>query len=414
MLESILMFALLGLGFVAGGWFFTQRLQKRFHGEKEDMQARLNEAEQQRELLAQQKDFLLQQHKRELDLLRQTAEKEENRWEERMKQQEERFASLSRKVLETNTNKLKEDNAEQMSAVLAPLKIQLEQLGKAVHDTNTNGASHKASLETAIKSMMAKAEALGRDAQNLALALKGDSKKQGDWGEMVLERMLEESGLRKNEEYFIQEVHKTEEGKNLRPDVVIRFPEERCVVVDSKVSLTAYANYMAAEEEETRQAALRAHVASVRSHIGELHAKDYQHVVKDTISYVLMFIPNEASYIAAVQAEPSLPLEAYQKGILIISPSNLLMALQLAYNLWQKERQVRNVEAIYDRACKMYEKMVGFQKSFLSVGAELKQAQERYDQALGQLSKGRGNVLHQMEDLRQMGINTSKRLELED
>lgn len=323
------------------------------------------------------------------------------------------FSTLADKILQDNTQRLSTNNEESMNGILKPLREQLERLGKAVQDTNTASAERKASLETVLKGMMEKTECLSKDAENLALALKGDSKKQGDWGEMVLERMLEESGLRKGEEYYVQSNYKTEEGSNVRPDVVIRFPDKRCIVIDSKVSLTAYTQYMAAEHEEERFSYLNAHVASVRKHIDELSGKDYASVVEDTISYVLMFMPNEASYMAAVQAAPSLPMDAYKRKIILISPTNLLMALQLAYNLWQKEIQNQNVAAIFERATKLYDKLANVQESFESVGKALTSAQSSYESALNQFCNGRGNFAGQVQKLLKMGISPRKQLQVQ-
>ena len=352
--------------------------------------------------------------KTELQKEQELREGESARMEEMQKKHFAQFENLANEILEKNAGKLKETNQESMGTLLKPLRDQLENLGKAVNHTNETAAGNKASLETAIKAMMEKTESLGRDAENLTLALRGDSKKQGDWGEMILERMLEESGLRKGEEYFTQENHKTEDGRDVRPDVIIRFPDKRCVVVDSKVSLTAYAMYCGAEKEEERQMYIGQHVASVRKHINELATKDYSAVVEDTISYVLMFMPNEASYMAALQACNDLQMEAYRRRVILISPTNLLMALQLAYNLWQKERQTRNVQQIFKRATSLYEKMCNVQESMEKVGNSLRQAQDAYTKACDQLYRGRGNYARQLEDLRQMGISTAKQLRLED
>ena len=324
------------------------------------------------------------------------------------------FKNLAGEILEQNAGKLKDSNNENINSLLTPLREQLENLGKAVVATNETAAGNKASLEAAIKAMMEKTENLSHEAESLTLALRGNTKKQGDWGEMILERMLEESGLRKGEEYYVQENFKTEDGKDMRPDVVIKFPDNRCVIVDSKVSLTAYALYSAASSDSERSTHLSAHVASVRRHIEELAAKDYSGIVSNSISYVLMFMPNEASYMAALQADPSLPLDSYKKKIVLISPTNLLMALQLAYNLWQKERQTRNVENIIDRATKLYDKLAGVQDTLEKVGRGIKMAHDSYDQAFSQLFRGRGNYAKQLEDLRQMGISPNKRLRLED
>lgn len=333
---------------------------------------------------------------------------------DRIKEMQEKhyaqFSSLADKLLQNHSLRLNASNKESLDSILKPLRDQLDSLGKAVHDTNTASAERKASLETVIKGMMEKTDCLSRDAANLALALKGDSKKQGDWGEMVLERMLEESGLRKGEEYYVQPNFKTEDGCNVRPDVVIRFPDKRCIVVDSKVSLTAYAQYMAAETDEARFKYMNAHLSSVRKHIDELAVKDYASIVEGTISYVLMFMPNEASYMAAVQAAPSLPMEAYKRKIILISPTNLLMALQLAYNLWQKELQNKNVAAIFDRATKLYDKLAAVQESFDSVGKALSSAQACYNAALDQFSEGHGNFTGQVKKLLKMGISPRKQL----
>lgn len=390
------------------------------------------EGEQKRyESEAARHDELQEQHRRlqtaytealtSLERCRTALEKEQlHRREEsdRIREMQEKhfsqFRNLAGEIMEQNAGKLKDTNRESMDGLLKPLREQLESLGKAVTHTNETAAGNKASLESAIRLMMEKTESLGHDAKNLTLALRGNSKKQGDWGELILERMLEESGLRKGEEYFVQENHKTEDGRDVRPDVIIRFPDERCVVVDSKASLTAYALYSAAETEEERQLHLDAHVVSVRKHIEELAGKDYSAIVEGTISYVLMFMPNEASYMAALQHSPELPMEAYRRRIILISPTNLLMALQLAYNLWQKERQTRNVEKIFDRATKLYDKMCMVQDSLEKVGKGLEQAQNAYARACDQLYRGRGNYARQLDDLRQMGISPSKRLKLSE
>ena len=339
---------------------------------------------------------------------------QEERWREQQKTAVEQFRALSTQALADNARQLKATNHEQMAALLQPLKEQISGLGQAVQQSNTSHASNTASLSKMIELVAAKAERLSTDAEHLSRALRGDSKKQGDWGEMVLERMLEESGLKKGEEYYTQQVHTTDDGRHLRPDVVVRFPEGRSVVIDSKVSLTAYATFAAAEDDEARAAALAAHVASVRRHMDELAEKDYSAVVKESVGYVLMFVPNEASYIAAVQAQPELPLEGYRKRVLMISPTNLLMALQLAYNLWQKERQSRNVEAIFAKAAAIYDKCALLTESFEDVGKNLRRAMESHEQAMSRFNSGRGNLTRQVEDLRQMGVSTSKRLSLTD
>lgn len=325
-----------------------------------------------------------------------------------------KFRNLAGEVMEQNAGKLKDTNKEHMDSLLKPLREQIENLGKAVAASNETAAGNKASLEAAIKAMMDKTESLGRDAENLTLALRGNTKQQGDWGELILERLLEESGLRKDEEYYVQENHKTDSGRDVRPDVIVRFPQNRCVIIDSKVSLTAYVQYVAAESDAERKRYLDAHVASVRRHIDELAAKQYAAVVKGAISYVLMFMPNEAAYMAAVQADQSLTIDAHRKKIVLISPTNLLMALQLAYNLWQKERQTQNVENIIYRATKLYEKMAGMQENMERVSRALKQADQAFHNASKQFYLGKGCFCDQLEELRSMGITPNRQITIQD
>ena len=251
---------------------------------------------------------------------------------------------------------------------------------------------------------------IGSDAANLTRALKGDSKMQGDWGEMVLETILENSGLRKDEEFFIQENTKDEEGKNFRPDVIVRFPEGRSVVIDSKVSLTAYSDAIAAEDDGERERLMKLHAASVRRHIDELAEKDYSKLVDDAIGFVLMFIPNETSYIAAMKQQPELSRYAYQKKIIIISPSNLLMALQLAYNLWQYDRQNKNVEKIVKTAADLYDKVAGFEDTFMGVGDLITRLSGTFDKAKKQLYDGAGNVMRRVESLKKLGVTPKKHI----
>lgn len=340
--------------------------------------------------------------------------RDEERWTERLHDMELRFSQLSQTILNGSTDKLKTENSEQMKAVLQPLRDQLETLQKAVRDTNANTAGSRSSMETLVKQLMERTESMSKDAVNLTKALKGDSKVQGDWGEMILERMLEDSGLRSGEEYVVQEVHKGEDGRILRPDVIIRLPENRAVIVDSKVSLTAYAQYTEAEDEVFREMYAKQHVESIRKHINELHEKNYAATVENSIGYVLMFMPNEAAYVLAMQKADQLPMEAYRKNVLLISPTNLMMALQLAYNLWQKERQTQSVNKIIEQAARIYDKCVNVEESFTALGKSLEQASQRYGEAMNRFKDGNGNLTRQVHKLTSMGVTPKKRLTVSD
>lgn len=355
--------------------------------------------------LQQQNDFLKQQLKAE-----------EDRWQERLQQQEERFEQLSRRILDQNTNQLKASSAEQLGNVIQPLKEQLEGLRKSVSDTNKDNATARGSIETLVKQLMERADGISKDATNLTRALKGDSKMQGDWGEMLLSRLLEGSGLRPGEEFDTQATFSDKNGNKFRPDVVVNLPENRTIIIDSKVSLTAYARWVELDAESAaadRESALKAHVESVRKHIQELADKDYVSIVPGSIGHVLMFMPNESAYIAAVQARPELVREAYSRGVLLISPTNLLMALQLAYNLWQKERQSRNVQNIISRAESLYKKCIGVGASMEKVKRAIETLSSAYEKAEGQFRSGRGSLCRQIDQLCEFGITPAQRLELE-
>lgn len=320
---------------------------------------------------------------------------------------------------------LQENNRLQMDELLKPIKEQFADFKKSVEESKTQNEVNKKELQStfeatmklfqqeqqqAVTSLKEQTSKIGSDAANLTKALKGDSKMQGDWGEMVLETILENSGLRKDEEFFIQENTKDENGKNFRPDVIVRFPEGRSVVIDSKVSLTAYTDALAAETDEERERLMKSHALSVRKHIDELAEKDYSKLVDDAIGFVLMFIPNETSYIAAMKQQPDLSRYAYQKKIIIISPSNLLMALQLAYNLWQYDRQNKNVEKIVKTAADLYDKVATFEDTFTGIGDLIIRLSGTYDKAKKQLYDGTGNVMRRVESLKNLGVTPKKQI----
>ena len=393
--------------------------------QKTDEESRWQERLQQQQIQFEQKEALLlkdsdakvaavQQQK---DFLQQQKAEEEARWQERLKQQEERFEQLSRRILDQNTTQLKASSAEQLGNVIQPLKEQLEGLRKSVADTNTGNASARSSIETLVKQLMERADGISKDASNLTRALKGDSKVQGDWGEMMLSRLLEGSGLRPGEEFSTQLTFKDKKGAAFRPDVVVNLPENRTIIIDSKVSLTAYARWveMDADAPQTeRDAALKAHLESVRRHVVELAEKDYVSIVPGSIGHVLMFMPNESAYVAAVQANPEIIREAYARGVLLISPTNLLMALQLAYNLWQKERQSRNVQNIISRAESLYKKCLTVSAGMEKIRRSIDSLDTAYTQVEGQFKSGRGSLCRQIDQLCEFGVTPSRRLALDD
>ena len=415
-----------------------------------------NAGEEKAQLLAkiQVKDTEIEQAKRELEQIRSHHANELNMLKEQManerayaaqlrkendlqwaqkletlRQEMQRMTSEQQKAaaeqLAAKQSALQENNRLQMDELLKPIKEQFADFKKSVEESKTLNEVNKKELQStfeatmklfqqeqqqAVTSLKEQTQKIGSDAAKLTKALKGDSKMQGDWGEMVLETILENSGLRKDEEFFIQENTKDENGKNFRPDVIVRFPEGRSVVIDSKVSLTAYTDALAADNDLDRERLLKAHALSVRKHIDELAEKDYSKLVDDAIGFVLMFIPNETSYIAAMKQQPELSRYAYQKKIIIISPSNLLMALQLAYNLWQYDRQNKNVEKIVKTAADLYDKVAGFEDTFTAVGDVLNRLSATYDKAKKQLYEGPGNVMRRVESLKALGVTPKKQI----
>ena len=354
----------------------------------------------------------------------------DQQWAQKLEALKQEMQKTAAEQLAAKQSALQENNRQQMDELLKPIKEQFADFKKSVEESKTMNEVSKKELQNTFEATMKlfqqeqqqtvanlkeQTMRIGSDAANLTKALKGDSKMQGDWGEMVLETILENSGLRKDEEFFIQENTKDENGKNYRPDVIVRFPEGRSVVIDSKVSLTAYTDALATDDEAEKDRLMKAHAQSVRKHIDELAEKDYSQLVDDAIGFVLMFIPNETSYIAAMKQQPDLSRYAYQKKIIIISPSNLLMALQLAYNLWQYDRQNKNVEKIVKTAADLYDKVAGFEDTFTGIGDLITRLSGTFDKAKKQLYEGQGNVMRRVESLKGLGVTPKKKIKaLED
>lgn len=307
------------------------------------------------------------------------------------------FKAMSVEMMRTQGDTLREQHLHSLEALLKPL-------GHDIESFRTQFVSSHASLDRYIEALVRQTATLGREAEDLAKALKGNSKLQGNWGEAVLANLLSTAGLTEGRDFTLQHHVEGETGSKAIPDVVVHLPERRNVVIDSKVSLKAYTEYVAADTAEEQAQKLKEHVRSVRRHIQELSAKNYQKLVPDTIGYVLMFIPGEAAYVAAVNADPQLPTDAYAARIILINPTNLLMALQLAYNLWQSELQSRSVSEIYTSAEKLYKKFATFAQNFTKIGTGLAQLQRTYDDAQRQLTTGRGNIVSQLEGWKKKGL----------
>ena len=329
----------------------------------------------------------------------------------------EQMQTTSEKVLKMRQEELGKANSEQMTRIVDPLtqsfrqiKEQMAKMEESVQKVNTESAERKVSITQTIEALAKETMKVGTQAEDLAKALKNKSKVQGDWGEQVLENILEGSGLRRGEDYLVQHNVKDEENGNFRPDIIVRCPGDKNIVIDSKVSLSAYLDYVSAESPEEQKKASRENYDSVKKHIDELSAKNYEKLVGNTISHVLMFIPNEGSYILALQHDPKIAQYAFGKNVLLINPTNLMMSLKLIYNIWQSERQSRNVETIVQESTGLYEKFAGFLDSFSDIGKKIESLHSSFTTAENQLCTGRGNLIKRVESLKEKGILPKKSL----
>ena len=320
------------------------------------------------------------------------------------------FEATSQKLLKERSDDLKGVNKEQMDNITKPFFKEMEELRKMIGETKTGTDKTITELGATIKTVMDRSEQMSKDTQNLAEALKNRGKVQGDWGEQVLENILRDSGLRENEEYFVQQNTKDEGHNDKRPDIVVRCADGTKVVIDSKVSLTAYTDYIGAENEEERKAAIKANRESIWNHVKELADKDYSKIVPQSMPVVLMFVPNEGSYILALNDDPQIGQKAFSKGVLIINPTNLMLALKLILQTWRNTRQEESCQKIIDAAKKIYEKYCTFTDSMNEVGEQLSRAQKSYDKAVGQMKEGRGNLSGCINGLIDLGVQSSKKI----
>ncbi len=359
--------------------------------------------------MAEERYANLEKHSQEL------REQEERNHENRLREQEEQFdkkmelmkgefEKLANDIFEKKSAGLKEANNENISALLNPLKEKIDSFRKEAEEGRKSDVDRSASIRTSIGHLIEETRRVGQDANNLAEALKAKPKMQGNWGEMILKDILEGSGLKEGEEFFTQQSVRDEDNNRLIPDVIVKYPGGKSIIIDSKVSLTAYTEYISSESEEDMAQHLKAHLDSVRKHVKELSEKNYSSVVKGSLGFVLMFMPNEGAYILAMQNDQKLASDAYEKNVIIINPTNLMLALNLIYNLWQSEKQVRNVDKIIASASALYDKFANFSKSFADIRSKITSLQSSYEKAEGQLTTGRGNIVKRLSDFKGYGV----------
>ena len=333
---------------------------------------------------------------------------------ESKEQMGEAFENIANKIFDDKSKKLVDNNKESLSTVLNPLQDKIRQFEKRVEDTYEKESKARFSLEREIKQLHEMNTQISEDAVNLTNALKGDNKAQGNWGEMILETLLENSGLVKGREYEVQVSLQSTEGGKFQPDVIVHLPESRDIIIDSKVSLKAWDAYCSTDEADDKAGFLKQHVQSVRSHVKGLSGKDYQNLAGiSTLDYVFLFMPIDAAYSVAIQNDPGLSQYAFEKNIVFVSPTMLLTTLKLAQNLWRLDQQNQNAVEIAEKAGALYDKFVNFVTDLEDVGARIDLSKKSYDKAHNKLRSGTGNLIRRVEDLKTLGAKTSKKLEHE-
>jgi DNA recombination protein RmuC len=321
------------------------------------------------------------------------------------------FKVLAQEILDKNSKSFTEHNKKEIDVILNPFKEKLQSFEKKVDDNYEKGQKERITLKAEVKNLIDMNEKLSKDANNLTKALKGDVKTQGNWGEVILERILEKSGLVKDREYYVQNSLTSEDGKLYRPDVIIHLPDNKKVIIDSKVSLVAYEKLSSSEDIEDQKAHLKQHILSIKAHVKGLSDKNYQNLYGvDGLDFVLLFIPIEGAFSAALQADNSLFQEAFDKNVVLVSTSTLLATLKTIASIWKQEYQNQNAVEIARQGGDLYDKFVGFSEDLITLGKQLNTAKGTYDGAMNKLSEGKGNLVSRSEKMRKLGLKTSKQM----
>ncbi|MBC7754807.1 MAG: DNA recombination protein RmuC [Moraxellaceae bacterium] len=340
-----------------------------------------------------------------------SSEAQKNESQNLKQQMTMQFENLAQKIFDDKSTKLTDQNYKQLSTLLDPLKERIKDFEKKVEDTYSQERFERGHLKGEISKLIELNTTMSKEAQNLVLALKGENKTQGNWGELILENILERSGLRKGEEYLTQETIRSADGDILRPDVIVRLPDGKHLIVDSKMTLVAYEAYCSATDEIAKEKAGLAHVESLKRHVNELSEKKY-HLAEKIISpdFVMLFMPLEPAFALAFQLKPDLFNHAWGKNIAIVSPTTLLATLRTVTSLWKQERQQKNALEIAKLGGGLYDKFVGVVNDLDQLGKKIKSVSETHDQVMGKISTGKGNLISQVEKLKELGVKTEKAL----
>lgn len=431
----ILFIIALGIGIFIGKLIFSARFQaekmsleeklvafnsqlslikEQFQQDKLNFEKQLSAINTEKENIRNEKDSLaIQLSKKEVDF--------ENLWERNKEQKEEveklqekftkEFENLANKILEEKSNKFTEQNKENMKNILSPLQDKIQLFEKKVEDTHKESIDYHAALRQQILGLREMNEQMSKETINLTKALKGDSKMQGNWGELVLERVLEKSGLEKDREYYVQQSHTNTDGQRVFPDVVINLPDGKKMIVDSKVSLTAYEKYVNVEDDVSKNSYLKEHVNSIKRHVEQLGEKNYQDLYQiESPDFVLLFIPIEPAFAIALNEDVTLYNKAFEKNIVIVTPSTLLATLRTIDSMWTNQKQQENALEIARQAGALYDKFEGFVADLVKVGNKIKDSKTEYDNAMNKLVDGKGNLITSVERLKKMGAKAKKSL----
>ncbi len=321
------------------------------------------------------------------------------------------FENLANKILDEKSTKFTAQNKENLDQILKPLSEKIKDFEKKVEEVYVNDSKERAGLVQQIKNLHELNQQMSKEANNLTQALKGQTKVQGNWGEFILESILEKSGLTKNREYAVQESLKTDDGKRFQPDVLIKLPENKTIVIDSKVSLIAYERYTSAENEIERDTAIKKHILSIRNHIKGLSSKNYQNLYQiSSLDFVLMFLPIEPAFSLAVQQDVNLFNEAFEKNIVIVSPSTLLATLRTIASIWKQEYQNKYALEIAKQGGALYDKFVGFVEDLIAIGSRIDLTKDSYTNAMKKLQEGSGNLIRRAERIKKLGAKATKSL----
>ncbi|WP_299248546.1 DNA recombination protein RmuC [uncultured Aquimarina sp.] len=390
---------------------FTKQQQETY---KQSLEKQLSDISTEREEIRREKDFLnteLTRRNAEFENLQLKNQEQKDEVEKLQEKFTKEFENLANKILDEKSNKFTEQNKENIKNILNPLQEKINTFEKKVEQTHKESIDYHAALRQQILGLKDLNEQMSKEATNLTKALKGDSKMQGNWGELVLERVLEKSGLEKDREYFVQQSFTTTDGQRVLPDVVIHLPDSKKMIIDSKVTLTAYERYVNEDDEHLRTTYLKEHITSLKRHIDQLSEKNYQDLYDiESPDFVLLFVPIEPAFAIAINEDSKLYNQAFEKNIVIVTPATLLATLRTIDTMWNNEKQQRNAIEIARQAGALYDKFEGLVKDLTGVGKKIDDAKKDYSSAMNKLVEGRGNLITSVEKLKKMGAKAKKSL----